>query len=91
MRFIVPVLASSALAGCASINPVPFKGPNGHPAFAMECSGMGRTLEACYQKAGEVCPSGYRIVDRTSGVVGVPQYGGTARSSWCSSVSGCPS
>ena len=25
----------------------------------------------CYQKAGEVCPTGYNIVDRTSGVLGM--------------------
>ena len=42
----------------------------------MRCSGMGRSLEACYQKAGEICPSGYSIVDRSTGTVGVPTSGG---------------
>ena len=42
----------------------------------MRCSGMGRTLDACYKKAEEVCPSGYTIVDRASGTVAVPIGGG---------------
>ena len=63
--------------GCASVEPVKFKGPNGKVAYSMRCSGMGRTLEACYQKAGEVCPDGYTIVDRSSGIVGIPSNNGT--------------
>jgi len=42
----------------------------------MRCSGMGRTLDACYKKAGEMCPTGYAIVDRASGTVAVPVSGG---------------
>ncbi len=37
---------------------------------------MGRTLDACYMKAGELCPSGYNILDRASGTVAVPVSGG---------------
>jgi hypothetical protein len=37
---------------------------------------MGRTLDDCYQKAGEICPGGYEIVDRASGIVAVPVSGG---------------
>ena len=51
------------LAGCA-IEPVKFSGPNGRAAYAMTCSGPGRTIEACYQKAGDMCPSGYDIVSQ---------------------------
>lgn len=72
------VLATSAflLASCASIDPVPFNGPNGRQAYSMKCSGMGRTLDACYVKAGELCPAGYNIVDRTTGTVAVPTMNG---------------
>ena len=52
-------LSAFALAACAGIQPKPFVGPNGKTAYSMHCSGMGRTLEACYQKAGEICPAGY--------------------------------
>ena len=67
------------LAACASIQPVAFKGPNGDTVYSMRCNGMGRTLDDCYKKASELCPSGYSIVDRESSVVGmggivVPHY-----------------
>jgi hypothetical protein len=67
---------SLALVSCASIEPHKFVGPNGNTAYSMRCSGMGRTLDACYKKAGEVCPGGYNIVDRSSGTVGMPTSGG---------------
>jgi hypothetical protein len=66
-------------SGCASIQPVKFSGPTGKTAYSMKCSGMGRTLEQCYVKAGEVCPNGYSIVDNSVGyarvgAIGAPQY-----------------
>ena len=69
-----PVILISVLmlASCASIEPREFVGPNGNTAYSMRCSGMGRTLEACYQKAGEVCPNGYTIIDLNTATVGVP-------------------
>jgi len=57
------------LTACMSINPTPFQGPNGKQGYSMRCSGMGRTLDACYQKAGELCPTGYTIIHSTTGVV----------------------
>lgn len=64
------------MASCASVNPQEFRGPNGKPAYSMKCSGLGRTLDDCYKKAGEVCNSGYNIIDRASGTVAVPTRGG---------------
>ena len=64
------------LASCASVQPREFRGPNGRTAYSMRCSGMGRTLDDCYEKAGELCPCGYNIVDRASGIVAVPVSGG---------------
>lgn len=64
------------LSSCAPVEPIAFKGPKGNPAYSMRCSGMGRTLAQCYKKAGELCPAGYTIVDRASGVVGLPVRGG---------------
>lgn len=64
------------LVACAEIAPQQFVGPNSKTAYFMKCSGMGRTLEACYKKAGEVCPVGYNIIDRATGTVGVPLQGG---------------
>ena len=57
-------------SSCAAIEPVPFKGPNGKEAYSMRCSGMGRTIEDCYQKAGEICPDGYTIINQESSLAG---------------------
>ncbi len=65
------ILATVLLTSCASITPVAFNGPSGKQAYSMKCSGMGRTLDDCYVKAGQLCQSGYTIVDRSSGSVGV--------------------
>lgn len=75
------LLVTLLLAGCASIEPKEFPGPSGKPAYMMACSGMGRSLTACYQKAGELCPKGYNVVDRSSSTYGVPVSGGVMVSS----------
>jgi hypothetical protein len=41
----------------------------------MRCSGMGRTLEMCYQKAGELCSNGYNIVGQDNSMIAVPVNG----------------
>jgi hypothetical protein len=76
MRNLLSLIAVSfGLMGCMSISPTSFKGPSGKQAYSMMCSGMGRTMDACYQKAGEVCPNGYNIMDRSSGTVGFMNQG----------------
>lgn len=61
------------LCGCA-ISPQPLKGPNGRPGYVMRCSGSGRTIEACYQKAGGLCAGGYDVIGQSTGnmLVGTP-------------------
>jgi hypothetical protein len=78
MRFKNVFIAAvpAFLAACAAIEPQQFVGPNSKTAYSMKCSGMGRTLDACYKKAGEVCPGGYNIIDRATGTVGIPMQGG---------------
>jgi hypothetical protein len=49
-----------ALPGCA-ITSTQIYGRDGSPYQYIECRGIWRTLEDCYQKANQVCPSGYRI------------------------------
>lgn len=76
MKATFIILAISALlVSCASINPVPFTGPSGNQAYTMKCSGFGRTLEMCYQKAGNLCPDGYNIVGQDSSTIAVPVNG----------------
>ncbi|MFM7010969.1 MAG: hypothetical protein ACKO0Z_16880 [Betaproteobacteria bacterium] len=69
------VILALAVAGCASVNPIPFTGPSGRQGYAMQCSGMGRTIEQCYQVAGQKCPGGYQIVSRSSELMAVPLNG----------------
>ena len=75
MRFWILTLAL-LLVSCASVQPQEFRGPNGKTAYSMRCSGMRRTLDDCYKKAGELCPSCYNIIDRASGTVAIPVTGG---------------
>ena len=73
-RQIIIATITLILSGCA-VEPKQFIGPNGKTAYSMRCSGMGRSLDECYQKAGEMCPNGYTIVDRSTGTVAVPVNG----------------
>jgi hypothetical protein len=66
----------SLLASCAGINPKPVTGPHGRPAYEMQCSGLGRTLEACHAKAAELCRDGYTVFAQTSETVVVPLMDG---------------
>ena len=62
-------------AGCTSVSPAPITGPSGRPGYAMQCSGMGRSIEQCYQVAGQKCPGGYQIVSRSSELMALPLNG----------------
>lgn len=68
---IIASLSALLMASCA-IDPHAFNGPSGRPAYSMQCSGFGRTLSACYRKAGQLCPLGYNVVDLTTGTIVVP-------------------
>ncbi len=74
---LIATLAS--ISGCMAIEPVKFNGPSGKTAYSMKCNGMGRTLDDCYVKAGEVCPSGYSIIDRSTGYARVNNIGVTTQ------------
>ena len=77
MNRLVATLALAA-AGCASVNPIPITGPSGRPGYAMQCSGMGRSVEQCYQVAGQKCASGYQVVGRSSELIAMPANGSIA-------------
>ena len=68
MRAVVFLLV---LTGCA-VELTPFRGPNGRVAYAMDCSDLG--IEACYQKAGEVCPNGYDILGQSDNVASTGKF-----------------
>ena len=59
------------LITACEVQPQQFVGPNGKKAYTMKCNGMGRTMEDCYKKAGEVCPKGYNIIDKSDQITGL--------------------
>ena len=70
------LLSLVLVTSCASVEPKPFRGPNGNAAYWMECSGMGRTLDACYKKADELCQRRWVFVDMVTEIVAVPVHRG---------------
>jgi len=75
LALAIPTLAT-LLAGCGSVNPQPFTGPHGQPAYLMQCSGPNRSADACTRDAESLCPAGYTVVDRPTGVPGLQQMAG---------------
>ncbi len=49
------------LAACVTARPLTL--PNGAQGQVVRCNGMARSMADCYVKVGEVCPSGYDVVD----------------------------
>jgi len=80
MRLATVTLALPALiatlAGCASLKPQEFTGPNGQPAYLLQCSGMANTFRSCETRAADLCRGGYTNVDRPTGVPGLKQFNG---------------
>jgi hypothetical protein len=50
------------LLGCASAKQV--KGPNGEAAYLVQCGNA--VKEKCNDKANEICPNGYKLLDRNA-------------------------
>jgi len=68
IRTITMLSAAFCLTACG-VTATPVSGPSGGTSYSMVCQGMGRTKEACYQKAGEICPQGYNIEDSSTGAL----------------------
>ena len=60
MKTIFYFVLFTLLAGCATSKSI--QGPNGTEAFVISC--RGNNIEDCYEKAAEVCPNGYKFLDR---------------------------
>lgn len=63
------------LGGCASASQT--YGPDGRPAYSLNCSGAALTWGACEEKAGSICGKrGYDVISRSgdSGVIASPQF-----------------
>lgn len=61
MRIVFIILAITLLmGGCSSVSKIQL--PNGEQGFYVKCP---RSVQNCYEKATEVCPHGYRVMDKT--------------------------
>lgn len=57
------LIALTLVTGCALVTEV--KGPSGRTNYSIKCGSD--MIEKCYQKAAELCPRGYDMVDRMGG------------------------
>jgi len=64
MKSFVTLLAAAALlGGCATSRTI--VGQDGKPLHKISCDGSALSIDACYEKAGELCGSaGYDIVNQ---------------------------
>jgi len=69
MRVLIACCFVLVLGGCA-VPATPITGPDGKTAYVLKCSGYMRDRQDCLVKAGQVCPSGYTVVDDNSSTKG---------------------
>ena len=50
------------LCGCGA-KARPITGPYGKNAYHLNCSGIQNSMADCLEKAGELCPQGYDVLD----------------------------
>lgn len=78
MKYVAAILVIVALGGCATSKQI--IGPNGKLAHSIRCGAA--VADACLEKAGEVCPNGY-IVLNSKGAQYLGQIGsGSVNGAW---------
>jgi len=60
MKSVFIVVIVGILAGCATASQS--VGPNGGPAYSIACGAA--VPHKCLEKAGQVCPNGYTVLNR---------------------------
>ena len=61
-RNALALAATMILAGCATSSQTVL--PSGARGYSIGCSGSALTWAQCYEKAGDLCPHGYKIVEQ---------------------------
>jgi hypothetical protein len=57
----IALFLTATLAGCVSSRLLTL--PDGRQGFAIKCNGHLHDMGDCYAKAGEMCPTGYTVLD----------------------------
>jgi hypothetical protein len=57
------LLGASLLALTSCISSKQLTLPNGHPGYAIKCDGHLHDMTDCMARAGELCPTGYDVLD----------------------------
>lgn len=84
MKYLLTIIAVATLGGCATSKQI--VGPNGKPAHSIRCGAA--VADACLEKAGEVCPYGY-VVLNSKGAQYLGQMGSASvNGAWGSSGGG---
>ena len=60
MRFLGLIICAALAVACAARVPDAMLGPNGRPAYSVECLGKEQN---CYPLAKKHCPKGYTVTD----------------------------
>jgi hypothetical protein len=69
---IIQLLCTASLA---SVSPEAVTEPKGKTTYTLSCSGTGKDWSDCYQEADTLCPAGYKIINKSTGVFAAPVNG----------------
>jgi len=69
---ISPILFTASLASDLSKS---FSELNKKSTYTVSCSGIGKSWDDCYQEADTLCPDGYNIIKKSTGVISTQVYG----------------
>jgi hypothetical protein len=71
IKMVLPIGLAWLLTGCVDVTAA--AAADGRGIFTIDCDGEAR---GCFDKAGELCPGGYYLIERKSGLNEVPYTAG---------------
>ena len=69
---ILPLLYT---AGVAQNSSKSYTEPYNNATHTVSCSGYGKSWSDCYREADTLCPDGYKIIKKSTGVISTPVNG----------------
>jgi hypothetical protein len=66
MRILIALCAAALLSASCAVSFTQIRGPEGKPAYVMNCNGLAVTKRDCAHLARRLCPRGYHVVDERS-------------------------